>query len=127
MRNRSLRILTTGVALAAATSAIVTTAPPAQAATTTHCSTSTSFALLPTGQGYLFPNLSAPAAGCDFVDNGAPYHFTVDTATTTVFTGGGQTQSYTVKNLRTECTHAGTSNGYVRAYGCHVPGTSRER
>ncbi|GGV51924.1 hypothetical protein [Streptomyces spectabilis] len=127
MRHRSRHVLATGAVLAAATSVVVTTAPPAQAATTTHCSTSTSFALLPTGQGYLFPNLRAPAAGCDFVDNGAPYHFTVDTATTTVFTGGGQTQSYTVKNLQTECASAGMGNGYVGAYGCHVPGTAHKR
>ncbi|MEV0442149.1 hypothetical protein AB0I84_17660 [Streptomyces spectabilis] len=119
MKHRSLHALTTGAVLAAATSTVVTTAPPAQAATTTHCATSTSFAFLPTGQGYLFPNLRAPAAGCDFADNGAPYHFLIDTATTTVFTGGGQTQTYTVKNLRTECTRAAMGNGYVGASGCH--------
>ncbi|MFD9072058.1 hypothetical protein [Streptomyces lasiicapitis] len=121
MSHRSRRVLATGAVLAAATCAVVTGAPPAQAATTAHCPTSTSFVLLPTGQGYLFPNLTASATACGFVDNGAPYRFTIDKATSTVITGGGQSREYTVENLRTECTHAGVSDGYVRAFGCHVP------
>ncbi|GHE86778.1 hypothetical protein GCM10018785_63050 [Streptomyces longispororuber] len=121
MTHRSRRVLATGAVLAAATSAVVTGAPPAQAATTTYCSTSTTVILRPTGGGYLFPHLSAPAAGCDFVDNGAPYHFTIGRATSTVITGGGQSSTYTVDNLKTQCTAAGTDGSYVRASGCYVP------
>ncbi|KUF13578.1 hypothetical protein [Streptomyces silvensis] len=121
MAHRSRRFLAAGAVLAAATSAAVTGAPPAQAATTTYCSTSTTVILRPTGGGYLFPYLRAPAAGCNFVDSGAPYHFTIGKATSTVITGGGQSFTYTFDNLKTQCTAAGTDGAYVGASGCFTP------
>ncbi|MFH8990167.1 hypothetical protein [Streptomyces sp. NPDC017940] len=120
MSHRSRRFLATGAVLAAATSAVVTGAPTAQAATVTHCPTSKSTALLPTGQGYFFPNLTVSAAACGFVDNGAPYRFTIGTATSNVIVGGGQVRTHTVENLTTECTQVqGTTTLF--ASGCHAP------
>ncbi|MGW5768674.1 hypothetical protein ACWEVY_05950 [Streptomyces longwoodensis] len=79
MRQPLRRLAAVCVTILAASA--VTPAPAAQATTTTHCATSTSIALLPSGSGYLYPNLLVSKSVCDFIDGGTPYSFTVDKAT----------------------------------------------
>ncbi|MEU6479878.1 hypothetical protein ABZ858_23920 [Streptomyces sp. NPDC047017] len=126
-RHLSLPLALTGTGAALLTAAVlVAAAPPAQAApsapasiasTSTHCPTSTSIALLPAGSGYLFPNLIASVSACGFVDSGAPYHFTVDTATSNAQTPSGP-RTYVVHNLSVTCSAVTVNGDSLLATGC---------
>jgi hypothetical protein len=117
MGHRLHRALTAGAVLAAAAGGLAVTAPPAQAATATHCPTANSAPLLPSGTGYLFPFITASVSACGFVDNGAPYTFTIDTATSTVVTPTG-THTYVVHNISLTCTAVKVSGDSLLATGC---------
>jgi hypothetical protein len=109
----------TCAATAAAAGGITAAAPGAYAQMAAHCVTATSIAYLPAGQGYLFPNLSSSTAACGFVDTGGPYHFTVDTATSTVYNGwSGTTCTYTATNLSVVCRTVTLNGESFFATGC---------
>ncbi|MFI1415676.1 hypothetical protein ACH4Y0_38025 [Streptomyces sp. NPDC020707] len=109
---------TTGaVAIALATGAPAQAAQSAPAATSTYCPTSTTIVLLPAGTGYLFPNLLTTVSACGFVDNGAPYHFTIGTATSHAQTPTGP-RTYVVTNLSTVCSTVTVNGNSLFATGC---------
>ncbi|GAA4803278.1 hypothetical protein [Streptomyces ziwulingensis] len=119
MVRRPLRgAVTIGVAGTVVSLALTgTPAQAAQAATTAHCPTSTSIAFLPAGTGYLFPNLFASVSACGFVDGGAPYHFTVDQAMSSVQTPSGL-RNYTLYNVAITCTTVTANADALIATGC---------
>ncbi|MFG2606210.1 hypothetical protein ACGFT2_22065 [Streptomyces sp. NPDC048514] len=90
------------------------------ASTSAHCPTSTSIALLPAGSGYLFPNLIASVSACGFTDSGAPYHFTVDTATSNAQLPTGP-RTFVVNNLSVVCSAVTANGNSLFATGC-TPG-----
>ncbi|MBL1109863.1 hypothetical protein JK361_35735 [Streptomyces sp. 5-8] len=114
-----LRRLVAAGAVAAGAAAVTVGAPAqaAQASTTTHCPTSTSIALLPAGSGYLFPNLFTSVSACGFTNGGAPYHFTIDTATSNAQTPTGP-HTYVVHNLSTVCSTVTVNGDSLFASGC---------
>ncbi|MEU1056731.1 hypothetical protein [Streptomyces sp. NPDC005876] len=105
-------------ALAAAVVAVGAPAQAAQASTTAHCPTSTSFALLPSGSGFLFPNLFVSKSACGFVDGGAPYYFTIDKATSNASVLGNPPRPYVFYNLSLVCSTVTVNGDSVYATGC---------
>ncbi|WP_405935206.1 hypothetical protein OG495_34935 [Streptomyces longwoodensis] len=105
-------------ALAAAAVTVGAPAQAAQATTTTHCATSTSIALLPSGSGFLFPNLFVSQSACGFVDNGPLYYFTVDKATSNTSVLSGPPRPYVVYNLSVVCSAVTVNGDTVWATGC---------
>lgn len=92
-------------------------APAAPAATSTYCPTSTTIVLLPAGTGYFFPSLLTTVSACGFVDNGAPYHFTIGTATSHAQTPTGW-RTYVATNLSTVCSTVIVNGNSLSATGC---------
>ncbi|MEU5116383.1 hypothetical protein AB0G64_33390 [Streptomyces longwoodensis] len=105
-------------ALAAAAVTVGAPAQAAQASTTTHCPTSTSIALLPSGSGYLYPNLFVSKSACGFVDGGPLYHFTVDKATSNVQVLSGPPTQYVFYNVSVVCSTVTLNGDSVWANGC---------
>ncbi|MFJ4482607.1 hypothetical protein ACIP3D_09715 [Streptomyces longwoodensis] len=119
MRQPLRRVAATcATALAGGALAVGAPAPAAQASTTTHCATSTSIALLPSGSGFLFPNLFVSQSACGFVDTGAPYYFTVDKATSNASVLSGPPRPYVVYNLSVVCSAVSVNGDSVWAAGC---------
>ncbi|MBY8883650.1 hypothetical protein K7472_02155 [Streptomyces sp. PTM05] len=115
---RARRTAVAGAVLVTVAGTVVAGAPAARAATVTHCPTAHSAPLLPTGTGYLFPFIVTSVSACGFVDHGAPYDFTVDTATSTVYGPPGGPYTYTVDNLSLACTAVKVTGDSLLATGC---------
>ncbi|WP_333769585.1 hypothetical protein [Streptomyces sp. IBSBF 2435] len=112
---RLRRTLAVTAAAAAATAGGLIAGTPAQAATSVHCTATSSTAFNTVN---IFPNFSASLSACDFADAGAPYHFTIDVATSHVVSGG----TYVTYGLTSTCSSAtALITGTLFAASCLSP------
>lgn len=108
------RTLTSALATAVLAGGLLAVAPSAGAATSTSCSEAW---VVSQARGYLTQTFEARTTECNFVDQGAPYTFTL-AATHVTSTFVNPPYHFTLTNVTATCTSVSVSQGWLVTDGC---------